>query len=119
MDKLPIPNRDIADLNDYIDIIKKAKLVITNDTSAYHIAVIEEVNCALIAGAYTYDRYALYDFPNKEKYRRPCVIVKNKKCKNCNNRCPYLSKNDTTWPCLNEITVNYAYKMIEELIDEK
>lgn len=105
-------------LNDYIDIIKKARLVITNDTSAYHIAVIEEVKCALIAGAYTYDRYALYDFPEKEKYRRPCVIVKNKKCKNCNNRCPYLNKNDTTWPCLNEITVNYAFKMIEKLIDE-
>lgn len=106
-------------LNDYIDIIKKANLVITNDTSAYHIAVIEEVKCALIAGAYTYDKYALYDFPNKEKYRKPCVIVKNKKCKNCNNRCPYLSKDDKTWPCLNEVTVNYAFKMIEKLIDEK
>lgn len=105
-------------LNDYIDIIKKAKLVITNDTSAYHIAVIEEVNCALIAGAYTYDRYALYDFPNKEKYKRPCVIVKDKSCKNCNNRCPYLNKDDKTWPCLNEITVNYAFKKIEKLLDE-
>lgn len=119
-EKLNIDYMDLVcqtSLNDYIDIIKNASLVVTNDTSAYHIAVVEETPVALIAGAYTYERYALYDFPGKENYKRPCVIVKNKKCKNCNNRCRYLNKDDKIWPCLNEITVEYAWDKIEDLIN--
>lgn len=118
---LTIPYIDMVcktNLNDYMYTISKAQLVVTNDTSAYHIAVVEEVPVALISGAYTYERYALYEFEGYEKYKKPCVIVKNKKCKNCSNRCPYLKNDDKTWPCLNEITIDYAWERIEKLIDE-
>ncbi len=119
--KIDIPYEDFVgktSLNDYIDIIKKSKLVITNDTSAYHIAVVEEVPVAIISGAYTYEKYVLYNFKGNDKYRKPCIIVKNKKCKNCNNRCKYLKKDDNIWPCLNEISVSYAWGKIEKLIDQ-
>ncbi len=119
--KLDIPYEDFVcktSLNDYIDVIKNAKLVVTNDTSAYHIAVIEEVPVAIISGAYTYERYVLYHFKGSDKYRKPCIVAKNKKCKNCNNRCKFLQKNDKIWPCLNEITVDYAWQKIEHLIEE-
>ena len=120
-EKVTIPYIDLVgktSLNDYIYIISKSKLLITNDTSAYHIGVIQEVPVAIITGAYTYERYVLYDFKGKEKYRIPCTIVKNKKCKNCNNRCPYLKSGDNTWPCLDEITVDYAWEKIEKLIND-
>ena len=73
---------------------------------------------AIISGAYTYERYVLYDFKGNDKYRKPCIIVKNKKCKNCNNRCKYLKSSDKIWPCLNEISVSDAWEEIEDLINE-
>ena len=117
---LTIPYIDMVcktDLNDYMYAISNAKLLITNDTSAYHIAVVQEVPVAIISGAYTYERYVLYEFEDCEKYRRPCTIVKNKKCKNCSNRCPYLKSEDKIWPCLDEISIDYAWDKIVKLID--
>lgn len=118
--KLTIPFVDLVNktnLNDYICAINNAKLLVTNDTSAYHIGVVQEVPTAIITGAYTLERYVLYDFEGKEKYRRPCTIVMNKECKNCNNRCPYLG-DQTVWPCLEQITIQYAWKKLETYIDE-
>lgn len=104
-------------LNDYIYIIKNAKLLVTNDTSAYHIGVIEETPTAIITGVYTYERYVLYEFKNNDKYRKPCIVVKLRKCKNCSNRCKYLEKGMETWPCLNDITIDYAWNKISKYID--
>ena len=119
-EKLTIPYVDLVNktnLNDYIAAISNAKLLVTNDTSAYHIGVVQEVPTAIITGAYTLEKYVLYDFPGKENYRRPCTIVINKKCKNCNNRCPYLGDAEI-WPCLNEISVEYAWEKLNAYIDE-
>lgn len=121
-EKLSIPYVDLVcktSLNDYIDIISNAKMLITNDTSAYHIAVVQETPVALIVGMYTYDRYALYQFAGCEKYKRPYIVSSlDRKCKNCNNRCKYLKKIDKIWPCLEEITVDYAWKIVEKLIND-
>lgn len=117
--KLTIPYLDLVNktnLNDYIYVIDNSKLLVTNDTSAYHIGVVQEVPTAIITGAYTLERYVLYDFEGKEKYRRPCTIVLNKTCKNCSNRCPYL-KDKEVWPCLDEITIDYAWKKLNDYID--
>ena len=119
--KLEIPYVDLFDktnLNDYIDIIDKAKLVVTNDTSAYHIALIEQTPVAIITGGYTYNRYVLYHFDREKEFQRPCIIVYNMDCFDCNNRCKYLKNDDTNWPCLEKITVEYAWKKIEKLIEE-
>lgn len=119
-EKISIPYLDLVcktTLNDYIDIISNAKMIITNDTSAYHIAVVEETPVALIVGMYTYDRYALYQFEGCEKYKRPYIVASvDRKCKNCNNRCKYLKKTDKIWPCLEEIDVDYAWQIVEKLI---
>lgn len=105
-----------TNLNDYINIIKNASLVVTNDTSAYHIAVVEETPVAIITGGYTYDRYVEYNFKRMNEFKQPCIIVHQMDCFNCGNRCPYLKSGDTNWPCLEKITVDYAWAKIEKLI---
>lgn len=101
---------------EFIQIIKKAKFVISNDTSAYHIGVIEEVPTAIISGGYTYDGFVTYKFKNN-KYKKPYVIVNKRSCFNCLSNCPYI-KNEKIWPCLNAITVDYAWNIIEKMIQE-
>ena len=118
---LSVPFIDLfnkTSLNDYIDIIDKASLVVTNDTSAYHISLVEQTPVAIVTGGYTYSRYVLYDFKRKNEFIKPCIIVSNDKCFDCYNRCPYLKKDDTNWPCLEHISDEYAWKKISEYIDK-
>ena len=103
---------------EYIDLIKKAKFVITNDTGIYHIAVVSEVPVCITAGAYTYDRYLTYNFKGKEKYKRPYIACKKMECANCDNRCIKSNELNKTWPCLDEVTVEDAWKQIKDMIKD-
>ena len=120
-----IPNIPVIDvigktsLIEFIDVINNASFVITNDTSTYHIAVISETPVAIVTGGYTYDRYVTYEFKGCNKYKKPYVIVDKMDCFNCINNCKKINKEDKTWPCLNNITVDYAWKIIEEMIDKE
>lgn len=118
-----IPQYDYVNktnLIEFIEIIKKAKFVITNDTSTYHIAVINQIPVTIITGGYTFDRYVKYDFNGSEKYRKPYYAVsKNSKCFNCDNKCCRLKSNDQIWPCLNDISINDAWRVIEKMIDNE
>lgn len=40
------------------------------------------------------------------------------KCFNCQNRCKYLTSKNENWPCLEKITVEHAWKVIEKMIDD-
>lgn len=116
-----IPSYDIVGkttLLEFIGVIKKARFVITNDTSTYHIAVTNEIPVTLISGGYTYSRYCEYNFKNKDKYLRPYLAMSNDKCFNCDNVCKYLKSRDKVWPCLDKVTVDMAWNVIEKMIDE-
>lgn len=105
-------------LLEFIYVINHAKFVITNDTSTYHIAVTNQVPVAIITGGYTYDRYVKYDFDGADKYRKPYIIVNEMNCFNCDNKCSKISASDKIWPCLEAISIEYAWKIIEKMIDE-
>ena len=116
-----IPSFDIVNktsLLEFIEVIKRSKFVITNDTSTYHIAVTNQVPVTIITGGYTYDRYVTYDFEDKEKYRKPYIVVHKMQCFNCDNKCPKLKSNDKIWPCLDAITVDDTWKVVEKMINE-
>lgn len=119
--KLNIPYIDLinkTNLNDYIDILSNASLVITNDTSSYHIALNQGTPVAIVTGVYTYHRYVLYDFPRKDEFIRPCIVVKKMDCLNCYNRCHLLTSKNVNWPCLESITKEEAWKKIERYIND-
>lgn len=108
-----------TNLNDYFCIIKNAKFVVTNDTSAYHIAVVNETPVVIISGGYDFDRYIKYDFKRKNEFKKPYIVAKEKKCFNCNEFCPYFTKEDKTWKCLNEITVDMVWNKLKELFRDE
>lgn len=119
LDKTPSYNFiNKTSLIEFIYLIQNARFVITNDTSTYHIAVTNQIPVTLISGGYTYDRYAKYNFKNDNKYKKPYLVIKKKKCFNCDNKCKYLKKSDKIWPCLKEIDYNYAKEIVNKMIDE-
>lgn len=101
---------------EYINLIKNAKFIITNDTGIYHVAVVSEVPVCITAGAYTYDRYLTYNFRGKEKYKRPYVACSKMKCANCDNRCVKSNEVNKTWPCLDEVTIENAWEQIDKML---
>ena len=116
-----IPQYDFVNktsLLEFIEIIKRAKFVIANDTSAYHIAVTNNVPVTIIAGGYTYDRYVKYEFKGIDKYKKPYIVTKNLDCFNCDNNCKKLKKENKIWPCLESIDVEEAWKVVNRMIDD-
>jgi len=116
---LNVPYIDLfnkTNLNDYIDIITKSSLVITNDTSAYHIAVMQQTPVVIISGLYTYHRYMLYNFKRMNEFKKPILVIDKRKCMDCYNRCVYLKKSNENWPCLESITVDDAWEKIKNIL---
>lgn len=102
---------------EFVEIIRRAKFVITNDTGAYHIALSFEVPVSIITGGYTYDGFVAYNFKNNN-YKKPYIITDKRECFNCNSDCKYLKQNQEKWPCLEAVTVDYAWEIVKQMIDD-
>ena len=102
---------------EFIEVIRRAQFVITNDTGAYHIALGLEVPVSIITGGYTYDGFVTYNFKNNP-YKKPYIITDKRECFNCNSNCKYLEKGQDKWPCLHAVTVDYAWKTVEQMIND-
>ncbi|MDD5867413.1 MAG: glycosyltransferase family 9 protein [Lachnospiraceae bacterium] len=101
---------------EFTSVIGKAEYVVTNDTSAYHIAVARGVKTFMVCGGYTYDRYAHYQYASLG-YRDPYLITKHMDCYNCNNHCIY---NDfKVFPCIERVTKEDAWDVISHVINEE
>lgn len=105
-----------TNLNDYFYIIKNAAFVITNDTSAYHVAVVNQTPVVIVSGGYDFDRYICYDFKRKNEFKRPYVVAKRMKCFNCNEKCPFFNHGDKNWKCLDQITVDMVFDSVYKLL---
>ena len=101
---------------EFCEVIGRAELVFTNDTSAYHIAVAKQRTTALIAGGYTYTRYASYHYSNLG-YKDPVLISHRMPCFDCNNHCKYTDQ--LIFPCVELITREQAWDKIKKLVVKK
>lgn len=104
-------------LMEFIELIKKSSFVITNDTGAYHIAISENIPVTVIAGGYTFNKYIKYDNTFEKGYRKPYIVSFNWKCFNCKCVCDKMKMDDKIFPCLENIDVEKAWKVINEMID--
>lgn len=98
---------------EFCEVIGRAKLVLTNDTSAYHIAVAQQRLTVLIAGGYTYTRYASYHY-SKLGYKDPVLVSHRMPCFDCNNHCKYTDR--LVFPCIESITKEQVWNEVKRLI---
>lgn len=100
---------------EFIEVIGKSSLILTNDTSAYHIGVAKQVTTTLVCGGYTYDRYAHYMY-EKDGFKDPILVSENMPCFNCDNHCIY--NNKEKFPCIENISAEKVWEAIEKVIDK-
>lgn len=115
--EVPVCNMaGITSVAEYIEIVGHAKLLVTNDTSAYHIAVAQKIKVCIIAGGYVYDSFIKYPdniiAPHMLK-----IVCTSRPCFNCNNKCRY--KFLKTYPCILDNTVEDAWNAVLQLLEEE
>lgn len=98
----------------FMEVIGRASLIITNDTSAYHIGVAKQVDTVMICGGYTYDRYAHYQY-EELGYKDPVLVHEYMKCYNCDNNCIYNNKD--VFPCIKNIKLKKAWETVETVLN--
>lgn len=94
------------------ELIGGARLVVTNDTSVYHISVAKQVKTFLLCGGYVFKRFAAYNY---EGYNNPVLVYKWRECYDCNNNCKY--QVDDTYPCVKDVTVDMVWSEISSYLD--
>jgi ADP-heptose:LPS heptosyltransferase len=102
-----------TDIMQFTAVIGGAEIVVTNDTSAYHIAAARDVNTFMICGGYTYDRYAHYQYAGLGR-KDPHLITHKMGCYNCNNHCKYADFK--VFPCIEKISREDAWNVISQYI---
>lgn len=95
------------------EIIKNSRLLISNDTSAIHIAVAVSTPSICILGGGHLGRFLPYKADLCDDRPLPVIVKKDMSCSGCNWRCIY-SESNNTWPCISEIEVEQVWNAIEE-----
>lgn len=95
-------------LVEYVSIIKRARLLIGNDSSAVHIAAALGVKAISLLGGMHFGRFLPYSLEQDTELARPlpAAISHQMECFRCNNKCIYVAQNDgCSAPCLEQISV--------------
>lgn len=105
-------------LTELMGVIYKANLIVSNDTSASHIAVAVRTLSVCILGGGHYGRFHPYQVDviseHDKKYLPLVATSAYTKCFNCNNKCIFPLINNH-WKCIDEITVNDVIQIIKSI----
>ena len=102
-------------LNELPKLLKHSKFLVSNDTSAVHIAVAVKTSVICILGGAYYGRFLPYpELPEKQftletvSYSMPCY--------GCNGDCIYPLKKKEPAPCITNISVDAVWEKVKPLL---
>jgi ADP-heptose:LPS heptosyltransferase len=99
-------------------IIRNALFLVANDTSAIHIAAAVSTPGFCILGGWHYGRFIPYDIENKMEKPLPIPITHEMDCSGCNWRCQYPYEKSGPVPCIEKISVDEVFSVIEDKINK-
>lgn len=105
-------------LLDLFSLISNAKYLISNDTSASHIAPLGRTPSIVILPGNYYGRFHPYSpeiLTEEDKKYIPKVANYFMPCYNCFNICKYTNDKSMTWPCISNIIVENVMERIKEI----
>lgn len=99
------------------EIIRNAKLLISNDTSAVHIATGVGTPSVCIVGGGHFGRFLPY--PEEINGTKPAIAAEIMDCYYCNWKCTQKYKINSSVPCINKVSVNRVIKISQNLIEQR
>ena len=101
-------------LAELAELIRGAELLVTNDTSAVHIAAAVGSAAVCILGGGQYGRFLPY--PEHVEGIKPTVAVKHMPCFNCNWQCNQPHEPTGPVPCIRDVTVAQVIAMAQQAL---
>ena len=93
-----------------IDIVGNASLIISNETSAVHIAAATNTKCVCILGGGHFGRFAPY--PEYTLSKPHCVYYKMD-CYNCNWNCKFITAETEPYPCIGNVSLDMVWQIVQ------
>ena len=89
-----------------VEVIRHAALVVTNDSSAVHIAAATDTKAVCVLGGGHYGRFLPYQLEASSTHRRlPMVLNEYMNCYGCRWRCKYLDASTQLVPCVANVSL--------------
>lgn len=105
-----------TDLAGLLGVIRDARLVVCNDTSAVHIAAALGVPCVCILGGGQFGRFAPYRSEWKCAGVLPVTVHRQMDCFGCNWHCMYDVADEAAVPCVRYIDVNDVKTAVDDVL---
>ena len=99
-------------LQELSELIRGAQLLVSNETSAVHIAAAVGTYSICILGGGHYGRFLPY--PEHIKGNKPVIAIKQMPCFNCNWKCDQPHDPDGSFPCVRGVTVEQVLDLIKK-----
>jgi ADP-heptose:LPS heptosyltransferase len=99
-------------LVEFASIVKRARLLIGNDSSAVHIAVASGTPAVCIVGGGHFGRFIPYRVEVNEPVKLPLPVFHSMNCYGCNLKCLYDVPGDSAGPCISSISVDHVWEAI-------
>ena len=107
-----------TDLPQLAAILSAAQLLVTNDTSATHMAAICGVPTVCILGGGHYGRFLPYQVEQMDGRPLPRAIIHQMPCFGCNWQCIYGCSDALPVPCIDQVTVSEVWREISEILEQ-
>lgn len=101
-------------LPELIELVRSAHLVISNETSAIHIAAGVGVPSVCILGGGHYGRFMPY--PNHVDGVKPVSVIHKMDCFGCNWRCKWTDDVSGPYPCVSGVGVNQVISAVDSAL---
>lgn len=105
-----------TDLSQLAAIVAAAQLLLTNETSATHLAAACGVPTVCILGGGHYGRFMPYEVEQTDDRPLPHAIIHQMPCFGCNWRCIYERSYGAPVPCIEQIGMAEVWQAISKII---
>jgi len=113
----PLQNRaGRTSLQDLISIIAGARMLVSNETGAVHIAAAVSTAVVCILGGGHYGRFIPYQVEAETARPLPHAVIHNMDCFGCNWRCIYKVGRGKVAPCVAGVSVDMAWEGVSKIL---
>jgi ADP-heptose:LPS heptosyltransferase len=108
-----------TNISEFVEVIRQAKILISNDTSAVHIAASVGTPSICILGGGHFGRFLPYpEYLIDKNTKIPSVIYNKMDCFGCNWKCYHNNyQNNESMPCIQEVHVDKVWNEVKKIID--
>ena len=101
-------------LLELIDLIGNAALVISNETSAIHIAAATKTKAVCILGGGHFGRFSPYP---RDMENAPVCVFEKMPCYHCNWNCIYKTAENEPFPCVSAIALDDVWQVVKGYLE--